>query len=679
MVALHRSTLVKRSSRGTGRIRRGTRGRASRGPSLRILIVAAVALLLLPMLRDRTSVRRESEAVAAPDSAQVVERFPQIAILCYHDITDDPDARFDAVPADSLRAHIRRAKAGGWTFMSLSELLAQRDTPEALPSRVMVLTFDDGYLSFRTRALPVLEEEGVTATLAIISHFVDFPPGDMAPLMPWRDIVKLDRHPNVEIASHAHALHEWIPNNPQGGTFPAVTTRRWYTKSGGYESRDAYHERIRRDMANARKVLRGQLGRDVEVLVWPFGEHNAMARELAAAAGFPVTLALGDRPVSPADLASGCLPRYYVTRDRAIGDGEGRWLRPVIPATRAAQLDLDEVYDDDPAVYSERLDRAFVQLKRIGATHVFLQGCPDPSGDGFLDETWFFNHQAPVRADIWSDVATRLHREGMKVWIRVPTMNLAWAWEAHPEWRIPFRGSRRGMTPWYFRLSPDLAEARRAAVDFYTDLAVYLPIDGVLFDDDAYMLPGERLASSGSDRPADKAEAMRAMIEEIRDAVRAWRPACRFGRNLYAPVVEKAGLDPQFAQNMEQFMLDYDLTVVMAYARMEDHAKDAARWTGTLAREAMRRWEGVARTRPDLRMQHAYPPVLFKLQAYDWDEETWVPGDELLAAAREARKAGVAHLGVYPVIAGEGAIPDDLLLAPGAPAPVSHADQVARR
>jgi hypothetical protein len=253
--------------------------------------------------------------------------------------------------------------------------------------------------------------------------------------------------------------------------------------------------------------------------------------------------------------------------------------------------------------------------------------------------------------------AHKFLRKGMRVWIRAPSMNLTWVWEKHPDWRIPFRKRKGGKltTPWYFRLSPDLPGTRDAAIDFFTDLAVYLPIDGVLFDDDAYMLEGEKLKGKRSSTPPEKSAAMRDLIEGIKEAVLAWRPECQFGRNIYAPAVEKDGVHPDFAQDFDQFLKDYDLTVVMAYARMEGREKDAEAWVESLARRATRIWM------PPRGRESEAPPVMLKFQAYDWSEEEWVPAEELSSMVKGARRAMAVDLGVYPVLPDDGDIPTGLL------------------
>jgi biofilm PGA synthesis lipoprotein PgaB len=623
---------------------------------IRRLIPAIAALFLVcgtlgPGAQSPPGLRSVAAARRSPPPSSIV------VILNYHDISDARGVRPETIPASVLRDQIRRCKEEGWKFLSLSELLSYKDRPDALPPRAMVVTFDDAYRSFIEQALPILREEGVKATLAVVTSFIDRPPPGMPPLMTWDQIQEADRSGFVEIASHSHDLHKYETSNPYRDSAPSAVTRRYLLQEARYEDRQEYLERIREDLRESQRILQEKLGHDVSALAWPYGEHNAASRGIAAEEGFRVTLALGGIDVRPEDLRSGLLPRVMVVRGARIGGKDPGWLLPSRMPVRAAQVDLDGVYDPDPDAFSRKVDRMVEKVRELGATHVFLQACPDPHGSAFFREAWFENHQVPVRADIWSMVANRLSHAGLRVWIRAPSMNLSWEWAEHPEWRIPFRRKKGGkdFTPWYFRLSPDLPEARAAAVDFFTDIAVYLPIEGVLFDDDAYMLAGERLKGSRSSSAREKSEAMRGLIEEIKAAVLAWRPECLFGRNLYAPAVEKDGVHPEFSQDLEQFLRDYDLTVVMAYARMEGRRKDAERWMESMAAKVIRKWS------PPKGRELEAPPAMFKLQAYDWEEEEWVPPEELTGMVAAARKAMVLDLGVYPVLPGEGNIPKGLL------------------
>ena len=579
---------------------------------------------------------------------------PLIAILCYHHLSNDPRGRLETVSPDFLRSQIRASKAAGWRFMALSELLSYKDRPEALPPRVMVLTFDDGYRSFIEHGLPILREEGIKATLSIITSFVDLPPADLPPLMSWDEIGELDRSGQVEIASHSHDLHRYVTCNPYRDTEPSVATRRYLLEQARYEDRGEYRDRIAADLRESQRLLTSRLGHDVSVLTWPYGDHNRVATSLAAEAGFTTALALGWREVRLEDLRGGCLPRIMVTRGMNFKGSQLGWLRAPRGAVRAARVDLDDLYDPDDGIFRRRVDQMVSRVRRAGASDVFLQGCTEYGAGGRPGRTYFMNHQTAVRADIWSMVASKLAHARVKVWIRAPSVDLPWAWGRHPEWRMA-RGNRVAGAGGRYRVSPDLPEVRRAAIDFYTDLAVYLPIEGVLFDEDASILPDESLRRSPTAGPAAKADATRGLLQDLEAAVRAWRPDCEFGRVIPAPIVDRTGAPAGFSQDYELSLRDHDLTVLRAPAR------SVLRWTvpgprvGELARFAVKRWSPPPGRGPEP------APVMIELQACDASRRRWAAGKELRAMAREARAAGVVHLGVACVTADLGDIPERLL------------------
>ncbi|HEY5765561.1 MAG TPA: polysaccharide deacetylase family protein, partial [Candidatus Deferrimicrobiaceae bacterium] len=294
----------------------------SRGVLFRVtvcLLAAASSVLAAETPSGVRSLAQERRTAAAVAS-------PVIAILCYHDISDRPDAPSITISPALLRAQIRSLKKGGWAVLSLSELLAFRGRPKEIPPRVAVLTFDDGYRSFSEKVLPILREEGVKATLAIVTSFIGNPPPGLPPLMSWDQIREADRSGMVEIVSHSHDLHRYVTSNPYRDTFPAVATRLYEVEEGRYEDRDEYWKRIREDLRKSRGILREKLGHEVHWLAWPYGKHTAVARNIAKEEGLIVTLGLDGVAATPGDLAGGYLPRVMVYRGSRIDGRSTDWL-----------------------------------------------------------------------------------------------------------------------------------------------------------------------------------------------------------------------------------------------------------------------------------------------------------------------------------------------------------------
>jgi biofilm PGA synthesis lipoprotein PgaB len=504
----------------------------------------------------------------------------------------------------------------------------------------------------------------------------------------------------VEIVSHSHALHGYVTANPWSDTAPTVTTRRFLPADKRYETRDEYEGRLAADLKESSRRLRAELGHEVSVLAWPYGESNETARRIATSAGFTTTLGLEGSMVEFASLWAGYAQRIMAYRETAIGDSSPGWFQPPPAPVRAAQLDLDDLYDPRAEKLRANVDRAIERLRAIGATDVFLQGLADPGGDGFLQQTYFMNHQTTVRADVWSMVAFRLARERMKPWIRVPSLNLAWEWAFHPEWRVPFPSEAKAgrMVPSYYRVSPDLPEVRKAAVDFYTDLAVYLPIRGVIFDDDAYLRADEPLRGDGTTDPAKKRDAIRGLLDEVKVAVRAWRPQCRFGRVLSPEVAERPGTNPDYAQDLTESLRENDLTVISVAAGGSTNPSDAEGWAERVASSAIANAQAgaaatgassttsatastVKPTSTSAKTTAATsatpaaatsapkeaprpPSLLFRVEAYDAARDSWLGSESLQAVVAGLRRGGASHVGVSPMRPDAGNFPAGLLGGP---------------
>lgn len=618
-------------------------------------VALALATSFLPHARAANTPVRRTPAPA-----------PVIAILAYHHLSDDPVEQLQTVPASFLRDQIRAARAQGWTFMKLGDVLARRDRPGSLPPRVMVLTFDDGYRSFVEQALPILSAEGVPATLAIITSFVGTSREDLPPLLTWPEIQALAGRADIEIVSHTHALHQYEPSNPHGDTAPSVGTRRWL--AGQYEHREEYRARLAADFAETQRQFQAQLERTSSVLVWPYGFHTEMARVQAAEAGFAVTLTLEPRAVTAADLKSGTLPRVLVTRDRDFADASLAWLQAPPPPMQAIQVDVDALWDPDETVFRARIENTAMRARAMGATHVILPAFSNPRRDGYLLRAFAMNHQLPVIDDVWSMAAMRFSAAGLKLWVQVPTLNLTWAWDRHPNWRVGLGGWFSPPSPWATRLSPDVPEVHRAAVDLLTDLAVYLPIDGMLFDDDASMGAGERLARGGSRDPALKTRAIRGLIEECKREVRAWRPQCQFGRVVAPQVIEKAGVNPAHSVSLEDCYNNGEMVVVsipvpsmlIAGTGLPESA------TERLARRAVQRWRALGHSEP--------APVMFLVPARDARAKRELAADRQHALAAAARRGGLASLG-SGMVAAEGDLAVGLLERRPIQAPVRNASK----
>jgi peptidoglycan/xylan/chitin deacetylase (PgdA/CDA1 family) len=108
-----------------------------------------------------------------------------VRVVTYHRIDDldaDPDldpGLISATPAD-FRAQMETI-AHRYSAITLEQLLAAHRGQKPLPTRAVLLTFDDGYRDFEQQAWPVLKDLGLPAVLFVPTSF----PGVIGPGFWW--------------------------------------------------------------------------------------------------------------------------------------------------------------------------------------------------------------------------------------------------------------------------------------------------------------------------------------------------------------------------------------------------------------------------------------------------------------------------------------------------------------
>ncbi|GAA1744452.1 polysaccharide deacetylase family protein [Aeromicrobium alkaliterrae] len=104
-------------------------------------------------------------------AARAVSPVRGLTMLGWHRIGDVPDGGL-TTSFDDLRRHLDAIQDWGATVLPLLEAV-RRQADGTLPSRSVVLTFDDGYASIVEQAWPELQRRGLPATLYAVSGYLD--------------------------------------------------------------------------------------------------------------------------------------------------------------------------------------------------------------------------------------------------------------------------------------------------------------------------------------------------------------------------------------------------------------------------------------------------------------------------------------------------------------------------
>ncbi|KJL93490.1 poly-beta-1,6-N-acetyl-D-glucosamine N-deacetylase PgaB [Enterobacter chengduensis] len=572
----------------------------------------------------------------------------QFLVLAYHDVEDDAaDQRYLSVRTSALNEQISWLLHNGYHAISVQDILDAHDGKKTLPPKAVLLSFDDGYSSFYTRVWPLLQAWNVPALWAPVGSWVDTPEnqkvnfgGLMTPrdlFATWDRVRELSRSPLVEIGSHTWASHYGIPANPQGSREPAIANRYYDKATGRYETDQQFSQRIGDDVRKVTEKITQVTGKAPRAWVWPYGAANGTSLAIARQQGYQLAFTLEDGLGNVQDL--GNIPRLLIAGNPSLKAfastvSQVQERDPV----RVMHVDLDYVYDPDPAQQTQNINKLIQRVYDMKISHVFLQAFADPQGDGRIKALYFPNRWLPVRADLFNFVSWQLQtRAGVKVFAWMPVLSFDLG-PALPRVQRRDRqtGRLREATEPYIRLSPWDPQVRQKVTDIYQDLARYASFNGILFHDDAVLTDVDDTAQNSM---RQKSQTLIGFTHALSLAVKHIRgPQIKTARNMFALPILQPESEAWFAQNLDDFLAEYDWTVPMAMPLMESVPVDESdAWLTRLVKTVAARPGALDKT-------------IFELQAKDWDRQPQraVSESQLAQWMRVLQLNGVKNYGYYP-------------------------------
>lgn len=119
-------------------------------------------------LNKQTAVNKKVKQSTEPKDPNPVN----VPVLMYHSIAYEKNNDL-RIPKEKLRQEMQIIKDNGFTPITLDQLYNHFTKETAIPSKPIVITFDDGYRDNYLNALPVLKEFGFKATVFVITCQID--------------------------------------------------------------------------------------------------------------------------------------------------------------------------------------------------------------------------------------------------------------------------------------------------------------------------------------------------------------------------------------------------------------------------------------------------------------------------------------------------------------------------
>jgi len=185
----------------------------------------------------------------------------------------------------------------GFTALGFQELFAALDGKRALPARAVIITFDDGYESFREFALPALLAHAMTATVFVVAGEIggnnrwDLPQG-----FPQRSLMDEAALKEIAAAGIEIGSHGWAHRDLTACT----------------------ESELAEEFVRSRQEIRRRLGIPADVFSYPYGRYSRQHFSMLAQAGYRgATTIFSDEPT--------VTHSRYAMRRVLVHDGDTAW------------------------------------------------------------------------------------------------------------------------------------------------------------------------------------------------------------------------------------------------------------------------------------------------------------------------------------------------------------------
>jgi len=216
----------------------------------------------------RTHLRDPAKAWMIEDfnGAREFKSGKRVPILVYHNLGAQSSGRL-VLGVQAFAEQMNYLKREGYRVVSLAEFVEWLRLKRQLPRKSVVLTFDDGYQSFREYAYPVLKKLGFPATLFVYTDYV----GASRNALSWEQLKGLAAEGfDVQAHSKTHGDLRRAPG----------------------ETDAQYAKRMQAELAEPPRLFQRQLGQGVQFLAYPYGRVDddllTRVREQGYAAAFTV-------------------------------------------------------------------------------------------------------------------------------------------------------------------------------------------------------------------------------------------------------------------------------------------------------------------------------------------------------------------------------------------------------
>ena len=212
----------------------------------------------------------------------------RLPVVMYHQFsTNSNKCGKYILSIEQFEDDLKYLKEHNYQTISMAELTDYTDNGTPLPKNPIILTFDDGHLTFRTLVYPLLEKYDMCAVLSIIGELTDGytennDRNEVYAYLNWADVSELTAGGRVEIGCHTYALHK-------------LTNGRIGCSKGKNENSEKYKQLLETDLNTFHLRLLEEAGTKTSIMTYPFGGFCKESEEFIKETGFKASFSCTER------------------------------------------------------------------------------------------------------------------------------------------------------------------------------------------------------------------------------------------------------------------------------------------------------------------------------------------------------------------------------------------------
>lgn len=207
-----------------------------------------------------------------------------LPVLLYHGVltpVDNPAlAETIHVTTAALRVQLKALRDAGYVAIGIDQAAAWFRGEKGLPSKPVLITFDDARLDSFLGADPILAKLGMRATMFAPLSNVD---GGFPGFASWDELARYQATGRWDIQAHADQGHKLIPTDGEGRRGIFLVNRRWNEREKRPETEAEWRSRVESDYVSVRTKLRDRLGASSAAFAFPEGDYGQMVSNEPAA------------------------------------------------------------------------------------------------------------------------------------------------------------------------------------------------------------------------------------------------------------------------------------------------------------------------------------------------------------------------------------------------------------